>query len=43
MSDRIEKPILELKLADLPLSAQATQNGLSEPEIVEEVEAGDDA
>ena len=43
LSDRIEKPILELKLADLPLSAQATQNGLSEPEIVEEVEAGDDA
>jgi predicted negative regulator of RcsB-dependent stress response len=43
LSDRIEKPILELKLADLPLSGQATQNGLSEPEIVEEVEAGDDA
>ena len=43
LSNKIEKPILELKLADLPLSAQATQNGLSEPEIVEEVEAGDEA
>ena len=43
LSDRIEKPILELKLADLPLSANATQEGLVEPDIIEEVESGDDA
>ena len=43
LSDRIEKPILELKLADLPLSANAAQEGLVEPDIIEEVESGDDA
>ena len=43
LSNKIEKPILELKLADLPLSTKVTHNGLSELEIVEEVEAGDDA
>ena len=43
MSGNVEKPILELKLADLPLSASATQERLMEPETIEEVEEGDDA
>jgi hypothetical protein len=43
MSDKVEKPILELKLADLPLSASATQKQSMEPETVEEVAEGDDA
>jgi predicted negative regulator of RcsB-dependent stress response len=43
LSDKIEKPILELKLADLPLSASVTQERLTEPEKIEEVEEDDDA
>jgi len=43
MSDKVEKPILELKLADLPLSASTTQEQSMEPETVEEVAEGDDA
>tara|TARA_B110000091_G_scaffold206980_1_gene244549 strand:- start:724 stop:1443 length:720 start_codon:yes stop_codon:yes gene_type:complete len=43
LSDNVEKPILELKLADLPLSASATQERLMEPETIEEVDEGDDA
>jgi len=43
MSDQVEKPILELKLADLPLSASATQAPVMEPETIEEVVEDDDA
>ena len=43
LSDKIEKPILELKLSDLPLSANATEERMLEPAIIEEVEEGDDA
>ena len=42
LSGKVEKPILELKLADLPLSASATQERLMEPETIEEVEEDDD-
>ena len=42
MSEEVEKPTLELKLADLPLSASLTQASLMQPEIVEEVLEDDD-
>ena len=42
-SEQVEKPILELKLADLPLSESADQEPLIEPETVEEVAEDDDA
>jgi predicted negative regulator of RcsB-dependent stress response len=42
MSDKVENPILELKLADLPLSASAAQKSLMEPGKSKEV-AEDDA
>jgi predicted negative regulator of RcsB-dependent stress response len=43
LGDKVEKPILELKLADLPLSASATRERLMEPEAIEVVEEDDDA
>jgi predicted negative regulator of RcsB-dependent stress response len=43
MSDKVENPILALKLADLPLSASATQEPLMEPETSEEVTEDDAA
>ena len=42
MSDKIRNPILELKLADLPLSASANQESLSETGKSEKVTEGDD-
>lgn len=41
-NEEVEKPTLELKLADLPLSASLTQASLMQPEIVEEVLEDDD-
>ena len=43
MSEQVEKPILELKLADLPLSEIATQASPVELETVENVTEDDDA
>jgi predicted negative regulator of RcsB-dependent stress response len=47
MSEQVEKPILELKLADLPLSASTSQAPSVEPqmdeEVAEEVTEDDDA
>jgi predicted negative regulator of RcsB-dependent stress response len=42
-TDKVEKPILELKLADLPLAASVNQEPLTETETVEEVTEDDDA
>ena len=43
MSDKVENPILEIKLADLPLSASAIQKPLVKPETSEEVAKEDAA
>ena len=42
LSDEVEKPTLELKLADLPLLASVTQESLTQPEIVEEAAEDED-
>jgi len=43
ISDKVGNPVLELKLADLPLSASANQEPLLETETGEEVKEDDDA
>lgn len=42
-SEQVENPILELKLADLPLASSAVKEPLEESKMVEEVTEDDDA
>jgi len=41
MSDKVQNPILEIKLTDLPRSARVTQDPLMEPETREEITEDD--
>ena len=41
MSDKVQNPILEIKLTDLPRSARVTQEPLMEPKTREEITEDD--